>query len=177
MVTTTDGTQYWFGNSASSALTVPVFGNHSGEPCHQSAFKDSDCTQASRWQLDHVVDLNGNTMSYNYAKETNRYGRNNTTTDAVVYDRAGYLTSIEYGTRTGGSGSAPLRVVFTVGDRCLANCGTKEALQWPDVPWDQECTAEPLQAGAEQPELLDHQAPNWRQDAGVERGHVRLSRR
>jgi RHS repeat-associated protein len=143
VVTTTDGTQYWFGDSTSSTLTVPVFGNHSGEPCHQSAFKDSDCVQASRWQLSHVVDLNGNTMSYSYAEETNRYGRNNTTTDAVVYDRASYLTSIEYGTRTGGSGSAPMRVLFTVGDRCLANCGTKQAAQWPDVPWDQECTASP----------------------------------
>jgi hypothetical protein len=32
-------------------------------------------------------------MTSTYAKETNRYGRNLTPTDAVVYDRAGYLTA------------------------------------------------------------------------------------
>src|SRR5690606_887268 len=102
LVTTTDGTQYWFGGKAgtNSTLTVPVFGNHSGEPCHAPQFANSSCTQAYRWQLDHVVDAHGNTMTFTYAKETNRYGRNNNPSDAVVYDRAGYLTRIDYGTRS-----------------------------------------------------------------------------
>ena len=145
VATTTDGTQYWFGgrSGSNSTLTVPVFGNNAGEPCHQTAFKDSSCTQGYRWQLDYVVDTDNNTMAYTYAKETNRYGRNNTTTDAVQYDRAGYLTKIEYGTRTDSTGPSPMQVLFDVSDRCLSSCGTKDAVHWPDVPWDQECTASP----------------------------------
>jgi RHS repeat-associated protein len=143
IVTTTDGTQYWFGGRSGSnaTLTVPVFGNHSGEPCHQAAFKDSACVQAYRWMLDRVVDPLGNTMSLTYAKETNKYGKNNKPDDDTVYDRDGYLTKIEYGTRTDSTGSAPMQVVFTVADRCLSDCTTKDAQHWPDVPWDQECTA------------------------------------
>ena len=64
IATTTDGTQYYFGlddlpgqsSATNSTLTVPVFGNHSGEPCHTTAFTSSDCVQAWRWNLDHVVD-------------------------------------------------------------------------------------------------------------------------
>jgi RHS repeat-associated protein len=147
VATTTDGTRYWFGGTpaSQSTLTEPVFGNDPGEPCHQTAFKDSSCTQAYRWQLDYVVDTHGNTMTYSYAKETNRYARNNTTTDAVRYDRAGYLTRIDYGTRTDSIGSAPMQVLFAVGDRCLGGCTTKDAAHWPDVPWDQECTAGPCE--------------------------------
>jgi RHS repeat-associated protein len=143
VATTTDGTQYWFGGRAgsSSTLTVPVFGNHSGEPCHQTAFKDSSCTQAYRWMLDYVVDPLGNTMSLTYAKETNKYGKNNNPQDAAVYDREGYPSKIEYGTRSGDTGSAPMQLVFTVADRCLSGCTTKDAAHWPDVPWDRECTA------------------------------------
>ncbi|MEV4411978.1 RHS repeat-associated core domain-containing protein [Catellatospora sp. NPDC049609] len=141
VATTTDGTQYWFGGRAGSNATLltTVFGNHSGEPCRETAFADSHCVQGYRWQLDHVVDPHGNTMSFTYAKETNKYGRNNKAEDDTQYDRAGYLTKIEYGTRTGSTGSAPMQVLFTVADRCLADC-TNDA-NWPDVPMDQECTA------------------------------------
>lgn len=141
VATTSDGTQYWFGGRAgsNSTLVTTVFGNHSGEPCHQSTFAASHCNQAYRWQLDHVVDVHGNTMSYTYAKETNKYGRNNKPEDDTTYDRAGYLQKIEYGTRTGSTGNAPMQVLFTMADRCFANCGDK--LSWPDVPLDQECTA------------------------------------
>lgn len=143
VATTPDGTQYWFGGRAgsSSTLTVPVFGNHGGEPCHQTAFKDSSCVQGYRWMLDQVVDPLGNTMSFTYVKETNKYGKNNKPDDDTVYDRDGYLKKIEYGTRTGDPGSAPMQVVFEVADRCLSGCTTKDALHSPDVPWDRECTA------------------------------------
>ena len=142
VVTTTDGTQYRFGGRSGSnaVLTVPVFGNHSGEPCHASLFKDSSCVQGYRWQLDHVVDLNGNTMSLTYHKETNKYGRNNIPTDDTVYDRDGYVDFIEYGTRTGDPGSAPMRVDFAYGDRCFTTCSVNA--NWADVPLDQECTAD-----------------------------------
>lgn len=150
VATTPDGTQYWFGGRSGSnaTLTVPVYGNHSGDPCHASSFAASSCVQAWRWQLDHVVDRNGNTMNLYYAKETNKYGKNGSTTDLVRYDRSGHLTKIEYGTRTGSTGSAPMQVLFTVADRCLSDCTTKDGVHWPDVPWDRECTTDPCYATA-----------------------------
>ncbi|GIH28465.1 type IV secretion protein Rhs [Acrocarpospora phusangensis] len=149
VVTTADGVQYWFGKSGAteSVLTSPVYGNHTGEPCHEDAFADSDCTQAYRWNLDYVVDPSGNTMTYTYKREKNKYARNITTTDLAEYDRAGYLTRIDYGTRDGSS-LVPARVVFQTADRCLANCTTKNATTWPDTPWDQECTKSPCQTTA-----------------------------
>ena len=143
IVTSTDGMQYWFGGRAGSnaTLTVPVFGNHGGEPCHQAAFKDSSCTQAYRWMLDRVVDPKGNTLSITYAKETNKYGKNNNPDDDAVYDRDGYPVKLEYGTRADSTGSAPMQVVIGVADRCLSGCTAKDAAHWPDVPWDRECTA------------------------------------
>ena len=144
VVTTTDGTRYWFGGRSGSnaVLTVPVFGNNANEPCHATAFADSHCLQAQKWYLDYVVDTDGNTMTVTYAKDTNKYGRNNKREDDTVYDRDGYPVKIEYGTRSGGSGSAPAQVLFSYGDRCFNTCGTKDAIHWPDVPWDQECTAD-----------------------------------
>ena len=145
VVTTTDGTRYWFGRGAASTLTVPVYGNHPDEPCHAAEFKDSACAKQTvyRWQLDYVEDTDGNTMTYSYVKEKNKYGRNGSTTDLVEYDRAGYLQKIEYGTRVGGSGAAPMQVIFDVDDRCLAACTVHDAAHWPDVPWEQECTKSP----------------------------------
>ncbi|MGW5579021.1 RHS repeat-associated core domain-containing protein [Micromonospora chokoriensis] len=164
-VTTADGTQYWFGRhqlpgwsadrpTTNSVLTVPVFGNNTGEPCHASTFAASDCAgkkQAWRWNLDYVQDVHGNTMSLWWTKETNHYAKNKVSTAPVAYDRASYLTRIDYGTdnRDGTEyaasspyvQNAPGRVDFTNIDRCLANCTTKNATTWPDTPWDQECTA------------------------------------
>ncbi|MFF0152078.1 polymorphic toxin-type HINT domain-containing protein [Micromonospora sp. NPDC005203] len=164
-VTTVDGTQYWFGRHqlpgwstdrpvTNSTLTVPVFGNNPNEPCHAASFASSDCggkKQAWRWNLDYVQDVHGNTMSLWWTKETNHYAKNQNRTSPVSYDRAGYLTRIDYGTdnRDGTEYSstspyvqnAPGRVEFTNVDRCLSNCTTKDATTWPDTPWDQECTA------------------------------------
>ena len=160
-VTTTDGTQYYFGlddlpgetTGTNSTLTVPVFGNHDGEPCHQTAFTSSDCVQAWRWNLDYVVDVRGNTMSMWYGKETNKYAQNATDADDVSYDRAGYLTRIDYGTydRTAATHGVTERntepyaqVLFDTDMRCFTNCGTEAApttANWKDTPWDQECKA------------------------------------
>ncbi|MBM0206318.1 hypothetical protein JNW90_27380 [Micromonospora sp. STR1s_5] len=143
IVTTTDGTKYWFGGRADSraALTVPVFGNHPNEPCRQNTFATSSCGQGYRWQLDHVEDVHGNTMRLNYVKETNRYGRNLRPSDAVEYDRAGYLERIEYGTRKDSAIRAPMLIEFTPADRCVADCANKA--NWPDLPKDLECTSSP----------------------------------
>lgn len=158
-VTTPDGTQYFFGRNrlsgwtsgkptTQSVLTVAVAGNNPGERCRQTQFKDSFCAQAHRWNLDYVVDPHGNTMSYWYTKFTNKYARNLSTTDAATYDRDGVLTRIDYGTdnRSGTdtvytTTKAPMRVEFSTGDRCVTtSCGTKDQANWPDTPWDQECT-------------------------------------
>jgi RHS repeat-associated protein len=140
VVTTPDGTQHWFGRSGQSVLNVPVAGNHAGEPCAATLFKDSFCSQPYRWNLEYVVDLHGNTMTYSYDKETNKYARNNSTTDLAEYDRASVLKQIDYGTRSDRTETAPMQVEFETDNRCLADCGTKDAQHWPDVPWDQECT-------------------------------------
>ncbi|GAA2313544.1 RHS repeat-associated core domain-containing protein [Nonomuraea roseoviolacea subsp. roseoviolacea] len=167
-VTTPDGTQYYFGRNhlpgwaegsaeTQSTWTVPVFGDDSGEPCHQDSFSDSWCKQAWRWNLDYVVDPHGTVSTFWYGRETNYYRRDVTTlTDGVpngtptAYDRSGYLKRIDYGQRSDAifSSSAPARVVFDAKERCIAtssfDCAeskfTKDnAKNWPDVPYDQNC--------------------------------------
>ncbi|MFI0797151.1 polymorphic toxin-type HINT domain-containing protein [Micromonospora rubida] len=152
-VTATDGTQYFFGlnnppgqsTATNSTWTVPVAGNHTNEPCNGGTFAASFCTQAWRWNLDYVVDPRGNTMSYWYTPETNRYGKNLKATDKAVYTRGGTLSRIDYGTwdRSGSRSITPTgQVVFTALDRCESNCTNHSpGVSWKDVPWDQECTS------------------------------------
>ncbi|MEW9529048.1 RHS repeat-associated core domain-containing protein [Microbispora sp. NPDC049125] len=161
-VTTADGTQYFFGRNrlpgwtsgkpeTNAAWTMPIFGNNPGEPCYQATFDASSCTQAWRWNLDHVVDPHGNSLSYRYATETNKYARNLSTTNAAGYVRGGYLTEADYGTRASAEyGTAPTRVLFAVADRCLPNttCDSAHPASWPDVPWDQSCTGNPCYVGS-----------------------------
>ncbi len=125
-----------------------MFGNQSGEPCHATAYKDSWCQQAWRWNLDYVVDLDDDAMAYYWNKETNYYGRNvnpdTGASTATVYDRGGYLDHIDYGLRssTVHTQKAAGRVDFTVSERCLSDCTTFDkdhAKNWPDVPFDQYC--------------------------------------
>ncbi|MFJ8582613.1 polymorphic toxin-type HINT domain-containing protein [Micromonospora sp. NPDC093277] len=159
-VTTTDGTQYYFGRNrlpnwtsgdpeTKSTWTVPVFGNNPGEPCDNSNFDAAWCQQGWRWNLDHVVDTNGNSMAYYYTPESNYYGRNIKTT-GVQYERGGYLSRIEYGQRNGQeyAKAAPARVVFGASERCLPDANfdcapskftTANASRWPDTPVDQNC--------------------------------------
>ncbi len=164
-VTTVDGTQYFFGRGKvasggaelNSAWTMPVYGNHSGEPCYTSSgnggFASSKCTQVWRWNLDHVIDPSGNTMTYTYATETNAYVNdfaNNSSWTPISYVSGGRLVRIEYGTRTGDTGSAPYRVVFDAQKRCLTDVNDGTSLcknganetsksKWLDVPTDLQC--------------------------------------
>jgi RHS repeat-associated protein len=158
-VTTTDGTQYFFGLNrlpgwtsgaaeTNSVAYVPVFGNNAGEPCNQGTFAASSCAQAYRWSLDYVVDAKGNTMSYFYERELNRYARNRVDTDTPEYVRAIRVKQINYGTRQENgtdsvfAGTAPARVTFTTTMRCLVagpSCTTAQPSNLPDVPWDQNC--------------------------------------
>lgn len=157
-VTTSDGTQYYFGKGAADGggaatnarWSVPVAGNHAGEPGYSATFANSFKSAPWRWNLDYVVSVTGQTITYRYAVETNRYKKNLTThTD---YDRGGYLASIEYGQQQGQEGqAAPAKVVFRVAERCfndatLADCGNAtptaaNASHWPDVPVDAICAS------------------------------------
>ena len=164
-VTTTDGIQYYFGlnrltgfvsgnEETDSVWTTPIFGDDSGEPCHDATFAASWCQQAWRWNLDYVVDPHGNAMSFFYGKETNYYARNgDVDVDGTAYVRGGYLKRIDYGVRDGSAyaGTAPARVLFTTAERCLPtstfSCADDDltddtASRWPDLPWDMNCAAE-----------------------------------
>ncbi|CCK29320.1 extracellular RHS repeat protein [Streptomyces davaonensis JCM 4913] len=131
VVTGRDGTSYYFGQhqvggghaDTDSVSTVPVFGNHPGEPCHASAFADSRCgagkQQAWRWGLDKVVDVHGNTMIVNWKQETNYYAPRKKFKSPEQYDRHAYPTSIEYGMRPSGLTKPSATIEFNVKQRCL----------------------------------------------------------
>ncbi|WP_345694186.1 hypothetical protein [Streptomyces coeruleoprunus] len=105
-VTNEEGVQYYFGMDrlpgwasgkaeTNSAWSVPVYGNHPNEPCHQASYANSVCDQVYRWNLDYVVDLRGNAMTYWYGKERNHYGSNVTREGKSTnraYDRGGWLS-------------------------------------------------------------------------------------
>ncbi|MGC3955160.1 MAG: RHS repeat-associated core domain-containing protein [Propionicimonas sp.] len=157
-ITTPDGTQYFFGKgkadgasapATNSKWVVPVAANHSNEPGYKSSFADSfNDARPWRWNLDYVVSPTGNTITYYYVKEKNKYKRNLTT--SVSYDRGGYLTRIQYGERKSSetSDASPGKVAFTVEERCdtsiSSTCKTatptsSTAKAWPDVPMDALC--------------------------------------
>ncbi|MFD1830390.1 polymorphic toxin-type HINT domain-containing protein [Streptomyces desertarenae] len=165
VVTTRDGTRYWFGRhdvdgdgtrpGTDSVFTVPVFGNHAGEPCHATSFADSSCTQAWRWNLDYVEDVHGNAMVVDWARETNRYAQNGRYKKHVSYVRGGHPEKIEYGLRAGALTGAPAgRVVFSTAERCITegevdcsdadfdsdNHGDKQP--WWDTPSTLHCKAD-----------------------------------
>lgn len=168
-VTTPDGTQYWFGIGSDpestepgrlftgSTWTVPVVGNDASEPCHGATTVASLCKQAWRWNLDRVVDPNGNERWYEYVGELNRYRAVNGDGGhgGDEYVRAGYLKRIWYGTAVG-EDDYSAQVVFDVNYRCEtlddpnpanelggAPCphpnDAPAGLEYPDVPLDLQC--------------------------------------
>ncbi|MEU5992345.1 RHS repeat-associated core domain-containing protein [Spirillospora sp. NPDC047418] len=160
-VTTTDGIQYFFGLNrlpgwesgkpeTNSTWTSPVFGDDSGEPCHDSTFAGSWCQQAYRWNLDYVVDPSGNAINYTYGTETNHYGRNLKPEDETPYVRGGYLKTISYGLRKDALFAKPsAQVTFTTSERCIPDANFDCAPskiganpdKWWDVPWDLNCNS------------------------------------
>ncbi|MFJ9547983.1 polymorphic toxin-type HINT domain-containing protein [Streptomyces erythrochromogenes] len=161
-ITTTDGTEYYFGKSrlpgwaagneeTDSVWTAPVFGNNAGEPCYNATFANASCQQAWRWNLDYVKDRQGNVLSYFYGKETNHYALNGKTdVNGTPYTAGGWVKRIDYGQRDGSvyAAKAPARVVFATQERCLptetfkclpADFKTANAAFWPDVPMDRYC--------------------------------------
>ncbi|MEV6957501.1 polymorphic toxin-type HINT domain-containing protein [Streptomyces sp. NPDC051183] len=165
-VTAPDGTQYYFGvgrkpgsstaPATNSAWTTPVYGNNAGEECNQSTFDASWCQQAWRWNLDFVVDPRGGMTTHWYDTETNHYKRGvsaaNPAGTITPYIRGGNLTKITYGSKVSDADTVKptAQVLFATEERCLPDAGfdcapaklTKaNAAKWPDVPFDQNCTA------------------------------------
>ncbi|WP_406215274.1 RHS repeat-associated core domain-containing protein [Streptomyces canus] len=159
VVTTPQGTQYTFGRgrqattstATDSVWTVPVFGDDEGEPCHRGSVEDSYCTQAWRWNLDGVVDVHGNSNTYFYDQETNRYARNGDADKSTSYVRGGHLKDIVYSQRSGAEDrQAPARLHFTTGLRCVeaadgsGDCpafDADHASSYPDAPLDSLCAS------------------------------------
>ncbi|MFF8598621.1 polymorphic toxin-type HINT domain-containing protein [Streptomyces sp. NPDC015232] len=169
VVTNSEGVKYYFGLNrlpgwtagkpeTNSALNVPVYGNHDGEPCHATSYATSVCDQTYRWNLDYVVDPRGNALTYWYAKERNYYGSNVTTTGTSTargYDRGSWLQRAAYGLRsTDLFATAPAEVTYQTGERCIAtatfDCAESKltsssayevAKNWPDVPADLLCAS------------------------------------
>lgn len=158
VVSTPEGTRYTFGRGSQatteaatrSTFTVPVFGDDDGEPCHAGSVEDSWCTQAWRWNLDRVDDAHGNSSTYFYTQETNRYARNGDADKSTEYVRGGHLDHVDYSQRSGAEDvQAPARLLFSTERRCLeAADGTGEcpafdadhATSYPDVPLDSLCS-------------------------------------
>ncbi len=144
------GKQATTGTATNSVFTVPVFGDDDGEPCHKGSVEDSWCTQAWRWNLDGVVDAHGNSTTYFYEAEKNKYARNGESGKSTEYVRGGHVSDIVYSQRSGDEGTtAPARLHFTTGPRCIEaadGSGTcpafdnDHASSYPDVPMDQVCT-------------------------------------
>ncbi|MFE0463401.1 RHS repeat domain-containing protein, partial [Kitasatospora sp. NPDC058965] len=167
VITTTDGTRYYFGAghvptgtgkgaASNSVWTEPVYGADAGTPCHAATFLASVCTKAWRWNLDYVLDTDNNLTSYQYATETNYFTTGYTDTangSLTSYVRGGYPVSISYGQSLAeaAAGSQPAaKVGFTVAERCLAGAtacnpanlsSNATTGNWPDVPSDQICAS------------------------------------
>ncbi|MGW6710554.1 RHS repeat-associated core domain-containing protein, partial [Streptomyces sp. NPDC054956] len=167
-VVTGDGTTYTFGlnklpgagsERTNSTWSAPVFGDDAGEPGYTKAstFSGRYETQAWRWNLDLVQDVHGNAASYWYAAETNNYAKNGDKTKLLPYTRGGTLSEIRYGQRadTLFTGTASNKVVFDYKERCFAasctNLTKDTSDNWPDVPFDQICSASETDCKAEGP--------------------------
>ncbi|MCX4633345.1 RHS repeat-associated core domain-containing protein [Streptomyces sp. NBC_01443] len=115
-VTTTDGTQYYFGANrlpggdgtdpeAKSVSTVPVYFNSGQDKCLGAETPANGTWRQLGWEwnLDYVVDPHQNLISYRYEQEDNYYGRgggqNNGTGSSTKYQRGSYPTWIGYGQR------------------------------------------------------------------------------
>ncbi|WP_073921108.1 RHS repeat-associated core domain-containing protein [Streptomyces sp. CB00455] len=142
-VTTTDGTQYYFGSNrlpggdgtdpeAKSVSTVPVYFNSGQDKCLGAATPANGSWQQLGWQwnLDYVVDPHQNLITYRYEQEDNYYGRgggqNNGTGTSTKYQRGSYPTRVGYGQRlpdqiaAKGAAKPAAQVWLDTAERCFA---------------------------------------------------------
>lgn len=123
-VTASDGTQYFFGlhsdpetgRGTEAQLWIPVYGMESTYPCYSETVHK--CNMVWRWNLDRVVDPDGNLTTYFYSRETNFYKSLNGYIPRLQYMRAGSLDRIEYGRRIGSTADAAGIVTFGRQYRC-----------------------------------------------------------
>ncbi|MET9466916.1 polymorphic toxin-type HINT domain-containing protein [Streptomyces sp. NPDC006544] len=141
-VTTTDGTQYYFGANrlpggdgtdpeAKSVSTVPVYFNSGQDKCLGADTPANGSWQQLGWQwnLDYVVDPHQNLVTYRYEQEDNFYGRgggqNNGTGTSTKYQRGSYPTWIGYGQRlpdqiaAKGAAKPAAQITITNAERCV----------------------------------------------------------
>ncbi|MHA7269656.1 polymorphic toxin-type HINT domain-containing protein [Arthrobacter sp. HLT1-20] len=149
-VTDTSGTQYFFGKNrlpgwvagqatTNSADTVPVGAANASQPCWAGTFAASLCPQAYAWNLDYVVDVQGNTQAFYYTQDGNNYSSQAGTGALKSYVRASRLARIDYGMRAGAElgASAPLRVSLDYTGRCTG----VDCAAGTDVPTTYSCAA------------------------------------
>ncbi|MFI5548036.1 polymorphic toxin-type HINT domain-containing protein [Streptomyces sp. NPDC051815] len=170
-VTTTDGTQYYFGSNrlpggdgtdpeAKSVSTVPVYFNSGQDKCLGADTPTNGTWQQLGWQwnLDYVVDPHQNLTSYRYGQEDNHYarggGQNNGNGTPTVYQRASYPVWIGYGQRlpdqitAKGKNDTAAQIKLDIQDRCFEGATACDPAKrktspaaWGDTPVDQECAA------------------------------------
>jgi hypothetical protein len=155
MVYSPDGTQYRFGYGQDgggaadhSNWTLPVVGDDSDEPCHDSY--PASCRESWRWNLDRIVDPNENSAYLYWVNEGNFYKRF-ASGNILAYDRGGHLAEIDYGTNSNVSGDhVGAKVVFSSVNRCTeridgtaTSCPTiaSSPSSYPDVPTDLICSS------------------------------------
>ena len=147
-LTDTSGTQYYFGRNrlpgwstgkptTNSADTVPVGAATATQPCSAGTFAASLCQQAYAWNLDYVVDLQGNSQAVYYTQDTNYYAAQAGTGSTLSYVRASRPDRVDYGMRPGTelTATAPLRLTFAYTARCTGVDCTKGT----DVPTTFAC--------------------------------------
>lgn len=166
LVTTTDGTKYYFGlghlpggnntdAATNSVFTEPVYTPNSGDPCYSSSSgQGSWCQLGWRFNLDAIVDPRGNLTQFTYTPETNYYnrgyGQNDGNGTLTSYVRGGVLNTISYGwlyTDALAGAKPAAQIVFGSTERCVKDATTCQYLNlssstssnWPDVPYDQNC--------------------------------------
>ncbi|AYG78265.1 tRNA(Glu)-specific nuclease WapA [Streptomyces hundungensis] len=141
-VTTTDGSQFYFGANhlpggdgsdpaANSVSTVPVYWPGDADKClgSGSPAKGSWSQMGWQWNLDYVVDAHQNLITYRYAQENNYYGKgggqNNGNGTPTLYQRGSYPTWIGYGQRlpdqikAKGAAKPAAQVWFRTKERCV----------------------------------------------------------
>ncbi|MFF2297405.1 hypothetical protein [Arthrobacter sp. NPDC058127] len=137
-LTDTAGTQYFFGRnhlpgwapgnaSTNSADTVPVGAATPSQPCAAGSFAASLCQQAYAWNLDYVVDIQGNSQAFYYTQDSNTYSSQAGTGALKSYIRSSRLARVDYGMRAGTelNNPSPLRIEFAYTPRCTGVDCTK----------------------------------------------------
>ncbi|MCL5997030.1 MAG: carbohydrate-binding protein, partial [Chloroflexi bacterium] len=136
-----DGTKYYFGSEVepetgadmNSAFWVPSYDTATGSSCNGTLQN-----RAWQWNLDRIVDPNGNVVSFFYEPEFNYYSASGV---LKQYVRAGLPRRIEYTKRTGTAVQPHARVLFHSEIRCSNPASATDCDGASDTPTDLNCDA------------------------------------